>query len=795
MGLFSLGSGPRKGLLARVLLFYLGISWVVLQVVADLREVLGLPDWVGPVALILLLVGLFITLATAFAQSHLPMDAEDAGIDEPSPWSVDLDGVLAAVRTGKLPRLTWGRAIVGGVLAFGLLFGTAGLYVVMKNGTGGGALRPSGEAPEGVAVLPFSVHGAAVSDWREGMVDLVSTGLDGASGLRVIAGRTVLARWRALVPDTREVDERTALSVARGLQARFALLGTAVAIGPTVRLSVAAYELDPDPVKLGQVQVEGPAENVLALVDNLSLQTLTLLLGHKPGELQRVKLADVTTSSLPALKAYLEGESYFRLGDFEAAADAFGRAVAIDSGFGLAFYRLAESYGWSENIGSERQADANRRAIRLLHRMPERVKRLVEGEDAMARGDPAAVEMLREVVKKHPDDAEAWHALGDAYLHVRGALYGWEEAEQAFQRAVELAPRFAPYHIHLVDEAFVYYADSAMVEARLGMLERLAPRSVAARRYRLAANLAFGDSAARAAAFEVLRDSADQSDFSSTIANTLTHPRLFDDVGEPLMQASMERCLVETRANCGARYGRALVNQRGRLRDALAVIEHQELSVPAKITQLFSLHAMGLPVPLARLDSLTGDSAAGLTGKLVAAARAAEQGSTQQLDRLETLVKNAADSLAAAGDSGGAEALRANAGVMRGFALWRRGRTDDAIRTLEANRVASGMSDATWWLGILHLRAGRPSEAVRYLRSLMTWTPNPLAAYYLGQAYLAQDDSEAARRMLAFFMENWQNADTDLRFMVADARTRLAQFEPSASVSTSARTDERTSGN
>jgi hypothetical protein len=32
-----------------------------------------------------------------------------------------------------MPHLTWGRSILGGVLAFWFLFGLAGLYVVVKD--------------------------------------------------------------------------------------------------------------------------------------------------------------------------------------------------------------------------------------------------------------------------------------------------------------------------------------------------------------------------------------------------------------------------------------------------------------------------------------------------------------------------------------------------------------------------------------------------------------------------------------------------------------------------------------
>ncbi|MEJ2541752.1 MAG: hypothetical protein P8188_17600, partial [Gemmatimonadota bacterium] len=53
----------------QVLGVYVVASWVVLQVVDTLTSVLRLPDWLPPLALVLLLVGLPIVLATAFVQS------------------------------------------------------------------------------------------------------------------------------------------------------------------------------------------------------------------------------------------------------------------------------------------------------------------------------------------------------------------------------------------------------------------------------------------------------------------------------------------------------------------------------------------------------------------------------------------------------------------------------------------------------------------------------------------------------------------------------------------------------
>src|SRR5688572_4024502 len=58
----------------QVMGIYLGLSWFVLQVVNALTETAGLPDWVPPFALVLLLIGMPVVLATAFVQEGGPRD-------------------------------------------------------------------------------------------------------------------------------------------------------------------------------------------------------------------------------------------------------------------------------------------------------------------------------------------------------------------------------------------------------------------------------------------------------------------------------------------------------------------------------------------------------------------------------------------------------------------------------------------------------------------------------------------------------------------------------------------------
>ncbi len=139
----------RRARVVQILLVYLGASWIVLQIIETLMGLLTLPPWVGPVALVLLLVGLFVVLATAWVQSLPQTTAREEAGEVPTDWQVAPGDILASVRAGRLPHLTWGRALLGGVFALSLLFGAAGVYVILR-----GPRRPLGPAEVGRRVRP-----------------------------------------------------------------------------------------------------------------------------------------------------------------------------------------------------------------------------------------------------------------------------------------------------------------------------------------------------------------------------------------------------------------------------------------------------------------------------------------------------------------------------------------------------------------------------------------------------------------------------------------------------------------
>jgi hypothetical protein len=89
---------------------------------------------------------------------------------------------------------------------------------------------------------------------------------------------------------------------------RYAILGSMVPAGTQVRINVDIYDLS-DGSNIGSARVDGSADDIFALVDGLSVAIARELLGAA-GEQAATerRLASITTSSVDALKDFLEGE-------------------------------------------------------------------------------------------------------------------------------------------------------------------------------------------------------------------------------------------------------------------------------------------------------------------------------------------------------------------------------------------------------------------------------------------------------------------------------------------------------
>ncbi len=675
-------------------------------------------------------------------------------------------------------------ATVGGA---GVLVAAGLLYVAWSENASnasqvGGTLAAAAPAPApapAIAVLPFSVRGEGLDVWREGMVDLLSMGLDGAGGLRAIDGRTLLARWHEAVGDKAVADLELALGVARRTQARYALLGSAVAAGPRVRFAADVYDLESDR-SVGQVQVEGPPDSVLALADRLGMQTVGMLLEKDPGEVPAIDLASVTTSSLLALKAYLEGEAHFRRSEYGASQEAWERAVRADTLFALAYFRLADAYAWYEDGDTDKAREALERSRRLADRLPSLEKTLVR---AQWTGTPENLRATQEAVREHPDAATAWYALGEVYHHEAVAMRSPEAAESAFRRAAELQPATAPYRSHLLDLAFTWRPDSARVAHEVDAYARLAPHSERTHAARIALALGFGETEARAkarAALDTLGPAA-----AIQVYGFLAHPT-FAGERQAVFSAIDPRLIEEFRAVMRRFRFRDVGFTDGRVRDALAGMDDLTPRTVRDCWPLF-LSIRGLPVPRGILDERLAagraDSSSFSNGVWVtcAATYAAQRGRWSDHAALLSHAREMAGRELAVGDSASPRAWDRVVRLAEAHGLWRRGRKEEALRAFESTLPGNGGWYELWNVGELALDLGRLDQAERAFRALRTagavgQGSGPLAYLYLGRILERTGRPAEAREAYEFFAYAWRNADPELEPLIEEAREAVARL-------------------
>ena len=743
----------RRRNVYQVAVTYVVVGFFVIEAADVIVPRLGLPAWT--VTLVITLAGLGFPIALVMAWA-LEMTPEGVRAEEPD---VDEAGSAGGASTGSpptgSPRDLWVGASVLVFLLFvgwwilGGPFGGRSAEGVAPETSAAGTHKPKERT---VAVLPFEVSGEGVEAWRDGMVTMLSAGLDGAAGLRAIADRTVFAAWQrrdsTAASATVSASAQEALAVARSVGAEYAVLGSAVQLGGALRL-VAEVRRASSGERLGQVEVQGSPDGITALANRLTRKILGVLLGESEEQIPSVNLASITTSSLPALKAFLRGERHFRAGAYRPAIEDYEAATTADSTFALAYARMAISQGW---VNQEGGVSALRRAYRLSNRLPRREQRLIRARYLRrVRDRPSqAADSLRRLTDEYPGDPSMWYFLGETLYH--GVPGGFDKSEAAFQEAVRLDPGAAPYHHHLVDLAFKVHHDSALAARRI----EAHPDGARKRWYQALHDLVFGPPGRRDAAWARV----------DTLSGWYLPP-----VNTPLdwkLRGRLLRALAEQETG-PFRVARGLHKLRGGQVDA-ARRQFPDGPQPGPSLALVRAQTLGYPISDSLLRARVRPEELGPSadlGRLLAAGLyQVEQGRSEAVDEILTRLRRSASRPGVSGEGGsrGAAAVRR----LKGYRAYAAGSLQVAKRHWSERETAAHVPSI--WRGDLYRRLGRPRKAEDWYQA--AWS-HPLAHERLGQLYEQMGRPEDARAAYRRFIAAWERADPALRPRVEEARRRL----------------------
>jgi len=449
----------------RVAIGYGAAAFVVLQVADLVFPALGISDSLYRFLVIVTLAGFPVALVLA--------------------WLFDLtpEGVRLTRAAGQadlvVARFKPWAVYGGGLVAIVSVLAVAWLWV-----------RPNvaiGEVAAGadvIAVLPFDVRGEGLEVMAEGMVDLLSRNLDEVGAIRTVDPRTVLSRWKQQADAGVELND--ALRLGNEVEAGSILWGSVTAVGGDVRIAGDLYTVAG--AELASVAVDGSSENVLALVDSFSVVLLREVWRSKQ-PVPRFNVAAITTGNPAAIRAYLQGERFYRASQWDSAVAAFQRAVSADSAFALAHYKTARALLWTSGSNAEMVQQAADLAYRYGDRLPTRERILVLAQELRLTGHEAeARDSLEEYLNRYPDDPEALFVVVDEEYHrlaesdpLAAALTPAEEKLSPFDRVLQLDPTYTPALIHPL-EISLESGDSTLIDRYLAAVRVAAPMDSVAQR-------------------------------------------------------------------------------------------------------------------------------------------------------------------------------------------------------------------------------------------------------------------------------------------------------------------------
>ncbi len=317
--------------------------------------------------------------------------------------------------------------------------------------------------PTLVAVAPFDVLDQPLALWHEGLVDVLSANLDGAGPLRTVSPTVVIQRWSG------RADPASALELGQRTGAGLALFGRLTTSGgDSVRVTATLFDVRRHSV-LAEIERRDLAGRVDRLADSLTVEVLRELGRTRP--IGAVRLASLGSTSLPALKAFLQGEQFLRRTNWDSALVYYERAIADDSTFAPALRRASLALGWIRG-GDDSLSNAYAiRAGRFTHGLSRRDSLLTVSDSLFAsllKAGPMAVQadsgwwsrthrlfaVLEVATRSYPDDPEGWYLLGEAREHV-GPMVGISAARvlDAFDRAIALDSSFGPSYVHPIEIA------------------------------------------------------------------------------------------------------------------------------------------------------------------------------------------------------------------------------------------------------------------------------------------------------------------------------------------------------
>jgi eukaryotic-like serine/threonine-protein kinase len=237
---------------------------------------------------------------------------------------------------------------------------------------------------------------------------------------------------------TRPADTKLTPAVTRELCQRAGskayIAGTIASLGSEYVLGLRAVNCQDGNVLVEEQVTAATKEKTLDALGEAASK-LRSELGESLASVQKfdVPLAEATTSSLDALKAYSLGGIQ---SDASAALPHHQRAIELDPNFALGYQGVGDDYYSMGQLG--RASEFYTKAFQLREHVSEweRLQITVSYYSNVTGEVDKAAQACQEGIQAYPRDGRAYWQLGNAYA----SLGQWEKATEAYSDSLRIAP-------------------------------------------------------------------------------------------------------------------------------------------------------------------------------------------------------------------------------------------------------------------------------------------------------------------------------------------------------------------
>jgi tetratricopeptide (TPR) repeat protein len=311
-----------------------------------------------------------------------------------------------------------------------------------------------------VAVMPFQnmTNDTTWNVWQDGVQVNLITSLSNSGELKVrqIESISGLLQSKGLT-NYASITPSVASKISQKLDANIFIYGSIQQAGSTIRLNAQLVDSKTEDA-LKSFQINGKAENILPLIDSLTIMVKDFLLISKFKKELSGYYKDVSTTNSPeAFRYFIYGRNEYVTWNYSAARNWLYQAISIDSNFIDAIIMLSNSYGneflfemATKSYGDESLYDSAKKfcmkAYKIRDQVPLKERININWIHSAYFETPyERMIYLKQLLDLDNQNPNVYHSLGNSYFD----LNQYDKAIPEYEKVLEIYKKWGlkPYWI------------------------------------------------------------------------------------------------------------------------------------------------------------------------------------------------------------------------------------------------------------------------------------------------------------------------------------------------------------